>query len=217
MPDLDFKILGVTAAARGMVPLLHFDVELRSPAGAETVQGVLLHAQVQIQCPQRSHSPSEKERLSELFGPPERWGQTLRNLLWTHAHTTVGAFAGHARAVLPIPCTYDLHVAASKYFYALEGGEVPLLFLFSGSIFYAPAEGSLQVQQISWNKEAVYRLPVKVWHDLMQHHFPNSAWLYLRRDVFDRLYAYKRAQGLATWEEALERLLPADRPEEVAA
>jgi hypothetical protein len=34
---------------------------------------------------------------------------------------------------MPVTCTYDLEVVAAKYFYALEDGEVPLEFLFSGT------------------------------------------------------------------------------------
>jgi hypothetical protein len=43
----------------------------------------------------------------------------------------------------------------------------------------------------------------------MDQHYPNSAWLSLRREVFDRLSTYKSRQGLPTWEDALERLLSA--------
>lgn len=119
--------------------------------------------------------------------------------------------------MLPVPCTFDLNVAATKYFHALEGGEVPLLFLFSGTVFYPAADGRLQVQQIAWSKECVHRMPVQVWRDLMDHHYPNTAWLTLHRDVFDRLHAYKRRQGLATWEQAIERLLPEAIPMEAAS
>jgi Family of unknown function (DUF6084) len=106
-----------------------------------------------------------------------------------------------------VPCTYDLTLAATKYFYGLEGGEIPLLFLFSGTIFYSSKDGSVQTQPISWNKEAMFRMPVSAWKDLMEEHFPNSAWICIRRDVFDQLYAFKRANGDATWENTIERLL----------
>src|SRR6185369_17039039 len=174
-------------------------------------------AQIQIQSPQRPYNEGEKEKLLDIFGTPERWGQTLRNRFWTNTNTTVGAFAASTEAILPVPCTFDLNVLATKYFQALEGGEIPLLFLFSGSIFYAGADGRLQVQRISWDKECVYRMPLRVWQDLMNAHYPNTAWLSLRRDVFEHLCAYKRAQGLVSWEETVERLLPElDLAEELA-
>jgi hypothetical protein len=104
-----------------------------------------------------------------------------------------------------VPCTYDFNVAVTKYFDALDNGEVPLTLLFSGTVFYE--NGALQAAPIPWDREASYRLPVSVWRDMMEHYYPNSAWLCLRKDVFDRLYEYKRRRALATWEQALESLL----------
>jgi hypothetical protein len=176
----------------------------------EPIQAVMIQAQIQIQAAQRPYNDREKGRLEDLFGTPDRWGQTLRNRLWAHASVSVGSFSGSAVAVLPVQCTYDFDVIATKYFYALEGGEVPLLFLFSGTVFYLEARAGLQVQQIPWDKECVYRMPVKVWTELMNHHYPNSAWLSLHRDVFDRLAAYKSRLGMLTWEQAIERLLGLD-------
>ncbi|MGH7936477.1 MAG: DUF6084 family protein [Chthoniobacterales bacterium] len=207
MPDLDFEILGVEAAVRGLVPLLHFKLRVTNEPLNETIQSVILQAQIQIQSPQRSYIESEKEKLFELFGAPEDWGQTLRVKLWTHSNTTVRTFSGATDAILPVPCSYDLNLAATKFFHGVEEGEVPLLFLFSGTIFYAGADGRLQVQQISWNKESAYRMSVRVWKELMEQHYPNSAWLYLERDVFERLANYKRRSGVTSWEQAIEKLL----------
>lgn len=207
MPELNFKITGIEAATRGLIPLIQFKLQVIISGPAVFVQGLLLNAQIQIQSPQRVYSPSEKEQLVDLFGEPERWGQTLRNRLWTHANCTLGAFTGAAETVITVPCTFDLNIAGTKYFYALEDGDVPLLFLFSGSIFYLSPEGKLQVERISWNKECAYRMPVKCWKDLMEEHYPNCAWLYLKRDVFDRLYKYRIQNGMATWEQTVESLL----------
>ncbi len=106
-----------------------------------------------------------------------------------------------------MPCTFDLNVSATKYFYALEDGEVPLLFLFSGTIFYENDEGHLQISQVSWNKECTYRMPITIWKKMMDHHYPNSAWLSLGRDLFERLYAFRRREGLADWDQTIARLL----------
>lgn len=207
MPDLDFQVTGIEASARGLTPLLHFKLALSNRPATERIQAVMVQAQIQIQAAQRPYDDLEKERLEDLFGTPDRWGQTLRNRLWAHASATVRPFSGSTETVLPVQCTYDFNVIATKYFYALEGGEVPLLFLFSGTIFYSGLDGGLQVQQIPWDKESIYRMPVNVWADLMNHHYPNSAWLSLRRDVFDRLAAYKSRLGMLTWEQAVEHLL----------
>ena len=207
MPDLDFQVSGVEAAARGLTPLLHFKLDIANKTPAEKVQSIMLHAQIQIQSPQRAYTPSEKEKLRELFGRPEDWGQTLRNKLWAHSNCVVPGFVERTEAVLAVPCTFDLNVAATKYFYALQGGEVPLLFLFSGTIFYSDSDGRLQIQRISWEKEAAWRMPLATWREIMDHHYPNSAFVWLERETFDRLYEFKRQHGFATWEQAMEQLL----------
>ncbi len=210
MPELNFSVTRVEAAARGVIPLLHFHLEVTNFPQAERIQAVLLQAQIQIRSAHRPYADEEKEKLVDLFGTPDRWGQTLRNRLWTHANTTIRPFTQKTEAVLAIQCTYDLNVSATKYFYALKEGEIPLLFLFSGTVFYAEPDGRLQVQQISWDKECPYAMPVQIWHELMEHHYPNSAWVSMHRHVFERLYAYKRRQGLSTWEQTIEQLLEKD-------
>jgi hypothetical protein len=207
MPDLDFAVTGVAHASHGLTPLLHFKLAITNQPPNETIQSVILQAQIQIQAPGRSYSDAEKPKLIDLFGTPDQWGTTLRARLWTLSNTTVRTFSGATEAVLPVPCSFDLNVAGTKYFYALEGGEVPLLFLFSGTIFYAAPDGHLQVQQISWNKECTYRMPVSVWQRMMDEHYPNSAFISLQRDVFDRLNDYKQSAGVSSWEQALDKLL----------
>ncbi len=205
MRELKVQITGVEPASRGLTPLLHFKLHISAEPATDPIQALLLNAQVQLECPQRSYTPQEKEKLVELFGEPERWGQTLRNRLWTHANTTVGAFQGSTQAVLPVQCTYDLNIATARYFYALEAGEVPLLFLFAGSVFYATPEGRLQIEPISWNTECAYRLPVQVWQDLMEKNYP-------KRDEAGGGPAYQIVPELLvgeqlfqTWHEAVER------------
>lgn len=212
MPNLGFKILGATPAHRGIVPLLQFKLEIANEPAEEAIQSVILQVQIQIQSPQRAYAAGEKEKLIELFGTPDQWGNTLRNRLWTHANTNVAGFTGRTETRLSVPCSFDLNVAATKYFYALEGGEVPLLFLFSGTVFYTDAEARLQAQQISWNCEATYRMPIEVWRELMEHHYPNSAWVVLERESFDRLYAFRRRAGCGSWEQTIARLLQQNDP-----
>jgi hypothetical protein len=217
VPDLDFNIVGVTVAARGLTPLLHFNLQVKNTPAIETIHSALLQAQIQIQATQRSYDSQEKEKLVDLFGTPDRWGQTLRTRLWTHANTTLRTFTGSTAAILPVPCTFDLNVSATKYFYALEQGEIPLLFLFSGTVFYAGPNRRLQVQQISWNKECAFRLPVQLWREMMDQHYPNTAWLYLARSTFDRLYAFRRQTGASSWEQTIEKLLLAAEQNVTAA
>lgn len=207
MPDLNFEIVGAEAAPFAASPLLHLKLRVTNNDAAEPVQAVALRCQIQIEAARRRYVAGEQARLVDLFGAPERWGQTLRPMLWTHAGVVVPPFEGGRVVDLSVPCTFDFNVAATKYFAGLEGGEVPLCLLFSGTIFYRAAEGGVQVAQIPWEKEARYRLSVRVWREMMDSYYPNSAWLCLRRDVFDRLHRYKMRRGLPTWEQALESLL----------
>jgi hypothetical protein len=206
VPDLKFQVTGIEPASRGLTPLLNFNFKITNSPADQLIDAVLLNAQIQIQCPQRAYSPKEKQNLVELFGPPEMWGQSLRNRLWAQTNATVCAFRGEAEAAFQVPCTFDLTIAATKYIYALEDGEVSLLFLFSGSVF-SRSKGLLNVEPIPWDKECVYQMPVRVWRELMEAHYPNSAWVYLQRDVFDRLYAYKREHAWLNWEQTIDSLL----------
>ncbi|MFH0343471.1 MAG: DUF6084 family protein [Chromatiales bacterium] len=210
MPELNFQFEGVEVARYATAPLLLFKLRVRNVTPNDDIQNVALQCQIQIETVRRAYTPAEQEQLLELYGEPERWSSTLRNLLWTHANVTVPPFEKSCVVDVPVPCTYDFNVAAAKYFYGLEGGVVPLLTLFSGSIFYREESGGLQVSPISWNKEAGFQFPVKVWKDMMEHYYPNSAWLRVRKDAFDRLYQYKIRRGFPTWEEALESLLDAE-------
>lgn len=197
-----------------IAPTLLFQLRLRNAVPGEMVHSVALRCQIQLEVARRQYSEDDQDKLRDLFGETERWGQTLKTMLWTHASVVAPAFQDTAVVDVPVPCTFDFNVAATKYFHGLADGDVPLNFLFSGTVFYADADGVLQVVPIPWDKEARFRLPVKSWHDMMDIYYPNSAWLCLRRDVFERLYQYKVEHGIPTWEQALERMLPA--PEKAA-
>ena len=206
MPDLDFGVEGAEVLEFAAVPSLFFKLRVEN-LEEEPIRSVALNTQIRIAATQRHYDAAEQERLLELFGEPSRWKDTLRSLLWTHTVLQIPPFSGSTVVDMPVTCTYDLEVVAAKYFYALDDGEVPLEFLFSGTVFYAVEGGRLQTARISWEKEAEFRLPVRLWKEMMKHYFPNSAWIRLRKDAFDRLYDYKVRRGLPTWEAAVEALL----------
>lgn len=215
MLDLNFQVEGAEPERVAAAPLLLFKLRIAervaSGESPTSIHTVALRCQIQIEPARRRYTAAEQQRLLDLFGTPERWGQTLRPLLWTHASVVVRPFAGSTDVDLPVSCSYDFSLAATKYFDALEGGEIPLCFLFSGTIFYEGVEGGLQVAQVPWEKEAYFRLPAATWRALMDLYYPNSAWLCLRKDVFDRLCEYKSRCGLATWEQAVEALLAEEK------
>jgi hypothetical protein len=212
MPDLDFRVEGAEVLEFAAVPSLLFKLRIEN-LEEEPIRSVALNTQIRIAAAQRHYDTAEQERLLEIFGEPHRWGHTLRSLLWTHTVLQVPRFSGSTVVDMPVPCTYDLEVVAAKYFYALEDGEVPLEFLFSGTVFYVEKGGWLQTARISWEKEAEFRLPVRVWKEMMEHYFPNSAWIRLHKDAFDQLYIYKVRRGFPTLEAAVEALLRASEQE----
>jgi Family of unknown function (DUF6084) len=169
MPDLDFKVEGAEVLEFAAVPSLLFKLRIEN-LEEEPIRSVALNTQIRIAATQRPYERAEQERLLELFGEPSRWKDTLRSLLWTHTVLQVPPFSGSTVADMPVPCTYDLEVVAAKYFYALEDSEVPLEFLFSGTVFYAEEGGRLQVERISWEKEAEFQLPVRLWKEMMEHY-----------------------------------------------
>ena len=212
MPDLDFTVDSAAALPFAVVPTIALRLRIvqRDP---EPIRSIALGVQVRIAAAQRPYSPTEQERLLEVFGESSRWGQTLKSLLWTLANVQVAAFTGETVVDVAIPCTYDFEVVSAKYFDALQGdgGDIPLELLFSGTVFYA-GEMGLQAEQISWAKEARFAMPVKVWQDVMALYFPNSAWLRIHKDTFDRLHAYRARHALPSWEAALENLLNSQDP-----
>lgn len=207
MADLSFKITGVAPVAFAAVPTLGFRLQVDNTNRDEVIHSVSLRCQIQLEVTRRNYSPAEKQRLADLFGEPSRWGQTLRAMLWTHVQTVIPSFTGSTTVELHTPCTFDFNVAATKYFHGLEDGEIPVCLMFSGTVFQNGEDGAMQVSPISWDKEARFRIPVQAWRQMMDEHYPNTAWLCLERDLFERLYQYKVQNGIPTWERAFERLL----------
>ena len=210
MPDLSFKVEDATVVPYAAAPTLALKLRITNADAVQSIHTVALRCQIQMEVSRRRYSAEEQMKMRDLFGEPERWSQTLRSLLWTHVSVIVPSFQGSTLTDLPIHCTFDFNVAATKYFEGLTDGEIPLHLMFSGTVFYADSEDVLQVAPISWEQEARFRLPVKVWHEMMDAYYPNNVWLNLRRDVFDRLYQYKTQRGIPTWEQALESVLPVE-------
>lgn len=205
MTALSFEVLGSRAEPYAAVPTIMLSLRLRAPGGAE-VHAVVLRCQIRIEPGRRGYRAVEEDRLYELFGETSRWGESLRSFLWTHSSMTVTGFRGSTEIELPIECTYDLEVTGTKYLHSLEDGDIPLVLLFSGTVFTRGTSG-FGAQPIWWNEEASYRLPVSVWREMMDRYFPNSGWLRLGRQTLDDLQRFKASRALPTWDLAVEALL----------
>jgi hypothetical protein len=205
MPDLRFQVEDAFAVRNAATPQLSFRVRITN-SEPDAVHSIALRTQIQIEPVRRRYTQAEQEHLKELFGEPERWSTTLHPLLWANMNANVPGFTGSTVIEIPVPCTFDFNVAVTKYIYGLADGEIPTTLLFSGTVFHAGRAG-LQVAQIPWDRDASYRLPVSVWKQMMELYYPDTSWLWLKRETFERLLDFKAQHGLATWEQALEQLL----------
>src|SRR5579871_6078462 len=117
MPELRIQVAGAKMVPFAAAPTIAFQLQLANAARDETIHAIVLRCQIQIEVTRRTYTSAEQARLRDLFGHPDRWGQTLRNLLWTHASLVVPAFEDARSAVdMNIPCTFDFNVASTKYF-----------------------------------------------------------------------------------------------------
>jgi hypothetical protein len=205
MPDLAFAIDRVQAPTGVAAPAIEVMLRVVNRSG-EPVDAVMLRCQVQIECARRRYSAAEKERLLELFGDPGRWGQTLGPLLWANLSVNLPAFTGESEYPLQLPCTFDFNVAATKYFYGIEAGEIPATAMFSGTVFYRTAAG-LQAQPIPWDREARFVLPGRLWRDAMEAWYPGQALLHVSRATLDAVQHFRVEHGLATLDQAVVELL----------
>lgn len=205
MSELAFAVVDARPERFAAAPQLVLRTRVTESTGA-LVHALTLQAQIRIEPQRRRYDAGESARMSELFGGPERYGDTLRPLLWTHVAQTVVAFEGGTTFDLIVPCSYDFEVAANKYLSALTDGDIPIVVQFSGTIFTRGENGAVAAERVPWSCEAQYRLPVAVWRATMDAFFPNSAWIRIDRDTFEELYRFKREGGFPTWEAAIARL-----------
>ena len=205
MISLTFGVSGVRAEKHAAVPTLMFSLQIRESAG-RTIHAILLRCQLQIEPRRRRYIPEEQERLTDVFGESERWSETLRPVIWNQSTINVPPFEGSTQLDLPVACTYDFDVTSAKYLAALDNGEIPLRFLFSGTVFVKSPHGFM-VEQVPWDREAVYRMPVAVWRELMESYFPGCAWIRVRHETLDLLQRFRAKNGLTSWDEAIEAIL----------
>jgi hypothetical protein len=205
MSPVSFAVVGARVEAYAAVPTLMLRLRITA-ADPQPVHAIVLRCQIMIEPKRRHYDHDEEQRLTELFGETPRWGDTLRPFLWTNIATTIPGFTAVTEIDLPITCTYDFEIASAKYMHSLDSGEIPIVVMFSGTVFGRSATG-LNAAPVSWSEEASYRLPVLLWRDMMDLYFPNTGWLRLRRETLDALLRFKADRAVLTWDETVEQLL----------
>ncbi len=213
MAELTFDCIGAQAERYAVLPTITLKLRVSETSG-QRVDAIALRCQIRIEPARRRYSSGEEARLKDLFGETMQWADTLKPMQFTNISAMISSFTGHTEVDLPVNFSYDLEIGSGRYFASLEAGEIPLLLLFSGTIF-SVVDGRMQVQQVPWSKEASFRLPVSVWREAVDVHFPNMAWITMSRETFHGLERFKTARALPTWDATLTTLLGevADAPE----
>jgi len=205
MVEVVFDCVEATVDRYSAVPAMTLRLRIAETTGTK-VSAIALRCQVRIEPQRRRYSAEEAEALHDLFGDTERWADTVKPIQLATLSTMVPGFTGSVTHDLPLPCTYDLEIASTKYFSALEDGVIPLLLLFSGTVF-SVADGRMAVHQVPWSKESAFPLPVPVWRETVGLHFPDSAWFRVNLDTMAALRRFKSRNALPTWDSTLAALL----------
>ncbi|MGW2050133.1 DUF6084 family protein [Streptomyces sp. NPDC001858] len=204
MTEFSFACTGVRADRYAAGPTLVFRLRVTASRNAP-VHALALRCQLRIEPARRGYTSAEADGLSDLFGERSRWGSTLQPVQFAQVPVMVPSFTGETDVDLVVPCTYDMDIAATRYLTALADGEVPLLMLFSGTAFTGAA--GFQVEPVPWDREANFRMPVAVWREMLEQHFPGCGWIRLPSDTMDALLAYRSRHALPSWEATLKALL----------
>ncbi len=207
MTTLTFTAVDIVAEPYTVTPQLTVRLRIEELTGAQ-IHAIALRCQVRIEPQRRPYVAEEEAGLLSLFGGRSRWRDTLRPFMWMHCNAMVQGFSGRTDVDLPMPCTYDFEVTGSKYLHALRDGVIPIVLLFSGTIFTRGTQG-FGVEQVAWNCESSYQLPVAVWRQMIELNYPNTGWLRLDRDVLEALARYQAEEGLTSWEATVQSLLAA--------
>lgn len=205
MAELVFDCIGAKPDKFAVVPSMSVILRIAETTG-QWVDAIALRCQIRIEPARRRYCAEEAERLNDLFGETARWSDTLKPMQLTTVATMVPGFSGSTEIDLPVAFTYDLEIGSARYFAGLEDGEIPLLLLFSGTVF-SSVGGKLQIQQVPWSNEARFRLPLRVWREAIDAHFPDSGWIKMSASVLDELAAFKSRNALPTWDATLTALL----------
>jgi hypothetical protein len=202
--EFAFTCTGVRADPYAAGPTLVFRLRVTASPGTR-VHALALRCQIRIEPARRGYGDSEARALTDLFGERSRWGSSLNPVQFAQVPVMVQGFTDEVETDVVVPCTYDMDIASSRYFHALQEGEVPLLMLFSGTAF--TGAGGFHVEPVPWDREATFRMPVKTWREMVEQHFPGSGWLRLPKDTMDALLAHRSRQALPSWQATVEELL----------
>src|SRR6202453_4190377 len=114
MADLLFGCTGAVAERYAAPPTLTFALTITERSGVK-IHAIALRCQLRIEPHRRRYSADEARRLSDLFGDPSRWAETVKPIQLATVSTMVPGFTSLTEIEVPVPCTYDLEVASARY------------------------------------------------------------------------------------------------------
>jgi Family of unknown function (DUF6084) len=205
-PEPEFEVLAARPVRHAAAPMLALDLQISEPSGRH-IYMIGLTVQLMLEPARRRYDEETRERLAGLFGAPERWAVTTHSLLWAQLSVLVPAFTGSITVALPVPCSYDLELAAAKYLYSLRDGEAPLALHFNGVVYYPGRDGGMQMVLVPWSRSIGFPLPVAVWRETVEHYYPATGWAALRTHTLDALERERVARGLPTFDACVAQLL----------
>jgi hypothetical protein len=205
MAELSVECLDVVGERYGASPTLLFRLRVSELTG-QRIHAIAMRCQMRFEPGRREYTDDEAALLLDVFGDRSRWSDTLKPMQFALASLMVPSFDGSVDVEVAVPVSYDLEVATGKYLHALTGAPVPIVMMFSGTVFGKSDQG-FWVEQVPWHLETRCGMPVQVYRDLMDAYFPQSGWLRLHRETLDRLLEYKAAKGLATWDDVMNELV----------
>lgn len=207
-PTPEFEVLEARPVERSLAPTLAFRARVGDASG-RAVYTIAASILITIEPAKRSYDGDTRARLVELFGEPGRWATTTTSFRWAQVDVLVPRFAGATEFEIPVPCTYDVEVAAAKYLHGLADGQAPLRFHFSGTILYQGEGGAIQMVPIPWDCSVRYSMPVSAWQRMIAAHYPHRGWIPLHTETIERLSRRKTEAGAPTYDDLIERLLEA--------
>jgi Family of unknown function (DUF6084) len=208
VPQPEFEVVAAAHLAFAAAPTMVFSARAYE-RGVLDIQSMSLSVQVMIDPARRGYDEDTRRRLAELFGPPATWAPSTQGLSWARVAAAVPAFQRETMFALEVPCSYDLEVAATKYFYSLIDGVVPLSFHFYGTVFYGAPDGRLQMTPVPWSASAQFGMPVSTWRAMIAEHYPGGGWIRLSGHTLAALNARRAERGL-TFDDTVQELLDGD-------
>lgn len=207
LPEPEFWVLDCVPVPHTAAPTLSFKLRVKDGSGLE-VYTVALTAQIHLEASSRAHAHDVRQGLQDVFGEPERWNDTARSVIWAKRDVLVPSFTGSTSFELELPCSTDLELATTRYFEAVEDGEAPLAFHFSGSVFYRAEHDRMQLTMVPWHSTAQFRLPLATWRKAVGE---RGGLVRVSGEAFAELKQFQHERGLPSLGAAVSELVARER------